>query len=134
MMSGRSGMRPRVLMGGLVGLIVLVGALLSALSSAPTREISLVVRNMAFYLEADPQSPNPTIDLKVGERVLIVVRNQDRGVTHDFAVPAFETASTAVKWSETTQLLLDAPAKPGSYSYVCRPHRLVMQGTIRVVP
>jgi plastocyanin len=31
-------------------------------------------------------------------------------------------------------VVLDVPSQLGTYQYVCRPHSLMMRGTIRVVP
>ena len=119
--------------GALVGLMVLA-ALLPALSSTPAREVTLVAKGMAFYLEDDLQTPNPVIEMKAGERVRVVLRNQERGMTHDFAVPALDVASNPASWNESQEVVLEAPSKPGTYQYVCRPHSLMMKGTIRVLP
>ncbi|MBI2828926.1 MAG: hypothetical protein HYX77_06630, partial [Acidobacteria bacterium] len=43
-------------LAGLAALMLLV-ALLPALSSTPAREIPLVARGMAFYLDSDPSRP-----------------------------------------------------------------------------
>ena len=96
----------------------------------PSRDIVLVVRNMAFYLESDPATPNPTIRLQPGERVRIVLRNIDRGMIHDFAVPALQTAVDAVRWNDEGDVVLAVPPSPGTYQYVCRPHEAMMRGTI----
>ena len=113
-------------------LVVLVGALAAAVPQAPEREITLVTRGMAFYLLGDPTTPNPTITLNPGERVRIVVRNDDRGMTHDFAVPAFGASLDPVDWSEEENITFDVPETPGRYEYVCRPHMLMMRGQILV--
>ena len=113
--------------------VVMIGAaLVPALSSTPSREITLVARNMAFYLESDPKTPNPTIEVKAGERVRIVLRNQDRGMMHDLAVPAVKKTLDLIGWNESDDLKFTAPKQPGTYQYECQPHRLMMRGTIRV--
>lgn len=112
--------------------LMLLVALLPALSSTPTREITLVARGMTFYLKDDPRTPNPTLEVQAGERLRIVLENQDRGMTHDFAVPALDEALDPIAWSETDTLVFDVPEAPGTYEYVCRPHQLMMRGTIRV--
>ena len=119
--------------GALVGLMLLA-ALLPALSSTPAREVTLVAKGMAFYLEDDLQTPNPVIEVKAGERVRVVLVNQDRGMTHDFAVPTLDVALNLVSWNESGEVELEAPSQPGTYQYVCRPHSLMMKGTIRVLP
>jgi plastocyanin len=87
---------------------------------------------MAFYLESDLTTPNPTIEVKAGERVRVVVRNQDRGLTHDFAVPLIGAVMNEIPWNQSDELVFDVPDEPGIYEYVCQPHRLMMRGTIRV--
>ena len=49
------------------------------MSSTPAREITLVARDMAFYLESDPDDAEPDDRVKAGERVRIVLRNEDAG-------------------------------------------------------
>jgi len=112
--------------------LMLVVALLPALSATPTREVTLVARGMAFYLEDDLKTANPTIDVKAGERVRIVIRNEERGLTHDFAFPSARALSKQLTWNQTGQVKFKAPKTPGSYEYFCQPHRLMMKGIIRV--
>jgi plastocyanin len=112
--------------------VMLLAVLLPALTAKPTREIVLVTSGMAFYIEGDAGTPNPTIEVKAGERVRIVVRNQDRGMTHDFAVPAVAAAMDAIRWNQSADVTFDVPDTPGTYQYECRPHRLMMRGLLRV--
>jgi plastocyanin len=111
---------------------VIAGALLPVAMKSPSREVTLVVRGMAFYLEGDPNTPNPTIDVKAGEHVRIVVRNEDRGFTHDFALPQLNTAVDLIDWNESDDVVIDVPDTPGLYEYICQPHALMMRGTLRV--
>ena len=115
-----------------MALLMVCIALVPALSNTPSREITLVVRNMAFYLESDPKTPNPTLDVRAGERVRIVVKNQERGIIHDLAVPAVDEALDPLGWNESDSMTFTAPKRPGAYGYECRPHRLMMRGTLRV--
>ncbi len=115
-----------------MGAVMLLVALLPALSSTPTRQVTLVVKGMAFYLENDLETPNPTIEVKAGERVRIVVKNQERGVTHDFAFPAARAVMNELTWNQTGQVAFTAPTNPGTYEYFCQPHRLMMKGIIQV--
>ena len=114
--------------------VFVVGALLAAVPRAPERQITLVARGMAFYLDGDWSTPNPTLRLKAGERVRIVLRNEDRGFTHDFAVPAFDAAVDKIDWNEDDGVTFDVPDAPGRYEYTCRPHTLMMRGEIVVEP
>ena len=112
--------------------LMVIAVLAPALSKTPTREVTLVARNMAFYLESDPKTPNPTIEVKAGERVRIVLKNQDRGLMHDLAVPAVNKTLDLLEWNESDDLTFTAPKTLGTYQYECQPHRLMMRGTIRV--
>ena len=97
------------------------------------REITLVARDMAFYLSDGTQAgPNPTLRLKVGEEVRIVLRNQDPGISHAFAVKAWKVALTP-SHDEVGSILVRAPQRPGRYNYVCIPHSTLMAGVIEVV-
>ena len=122
---------PRRAIAAMAVLMILV-VLAPALSKTPTRDIRLVVKDMAFYLESDLKTPNPTLDIKAGERVRIILRNQDRGLTHDFAIPSLTQAVDQIDWNESDDVVFSAPARPGTYPYECQPHRLMMRGTIRV--
>jgi len=112
--------------------LMLLAALLPALTITPAREVHLLVKGMAFYLETDLVTPNPTIEVKAGERVRVVVHNEDRGLTHDFAVPVAGAVTKEITWNQSGDVVFDVPEKPGTYEYVCQPHRLMMRGTILV--
>ena len=115
-----------------VAVLLVFAALLPAASRTWSREITLVAKGMTFYLEGHPDAPNPTIRVKAGELVRVVLRNEDRGMKHDVAVPAINVAMKVVDWSERGEVTFDVPAIPGTYEYVCRPHLLMMRGTIQV--
>lgn len=112
---------------------LIVGALIPAMSKTPSREITLVARDMAFYLESDPGTPNPVIELRPGETIRVVLRNDERGMTHDFVVPSLRDARTdLLDWKEQGSVTFTAPNTPGTYEYACEPHRLMMRGLIQV--
>ena len=115
-------------------MVVAVGALatVAAVTRSEEREITLVARGMSFYLLGDPTTPNPTITVNAGERVRIVLRNQDRGMTHDFAVPKLDASLDPIDWNEEEDVTFDVPDTPGRYEYICRPHMLMMRGEIIV--
>ena len=112
--------------------VLFVLALLPVMSKTPSREVTLVVRGMAFYLDGRFDEPNPTIRVRAGESVRIVLRNEDRGITHDFAVPALGEALDPITASERGEVTFDVPRARGEYEYVCRPHRVMMKGNIVV--
>jgi plastocyanin len=118
----------------LVALSVAIAAGLAGASAGarpPERELTLVARDMGFYLPNGDQ-PNPTLRLAPGERVKVRLVNQEAGILHDllveslgFDIPAFREAGERVAW-------LEAPAEPGRYEYVCSLHRRMMRGVIEV--
>jgi len=126
------GHRVSVKLVALVAALLVVGGFVTAMSRIPDHEMTLVARGMAFYLEGDLETPNPTIRLRAGERVRIVLRNEERGITHDFAVPVWNEGVGLIGWNEQESVTFDVPDAPGRYEYVCRPHMLMMRGVILV--
>ena len=127
--------RGRIATAVVLGLlsVSLVG-LVTPAADPVSREITLVARDMAFYLSEQTQAgPNPTLQLKVGEQVRIVLRNQDPGIVHTFAIKPWNVSITSLH-NETTEVLVRAPRRPGHYEYVCSPHHsTMMAGVIEVV-
>jgi plastocyanin len=103
-----------------------------ALMGENAREITLVAKGMAFYVEGN-RTANPVIEARAGETLRIVLENRDRGVTHDFAVPSVDAATALLKWNEQDEVTFEVPSQPGTYEYVCQPHLLMMKGTLKVV-
>jgi plastocyanin len=99
-------------------------------SSGP-REIRMVVRDMHFYLEGQAD-PNPTLRLHTGETVRLVLRNEDGGMRHDFAVPGWHAATRRIESGEEASVTFRAPDRAASQAYKCTPHGAIMRGTILV--
>jgi plastocyanin len=100
----------------------------------PQREVSMKVRNLAYYLGNDPTSSNPVIKVAAGERIRINLVNEDRGFLHDFAVKDWNVATSLVRDEESTSIVVQVPDKPGRFTYVCTVHAAMMKGTIEVLP
>ncbi len=98
---------------------------------ATLREIDLVIRDMAFYIDGDP-APNPVLTLAPGVSVVVTVRNEEPGIVHDFGVPAWDVATRRLRSGESARIVLTAPAVKGSTAYICSPHSAMMRGTITV--
>jgi plastocyanin len=120
------------------GIFVLIGAAAAAIlprvvtsASAGAREIHLVVRDMTYYAEGQ-DTPNPTLHVRRGERVRILLRNDDAGMSHDFAVRAWNKGTGIVNGRGDAAVELTAPGTAGEETYACTPHGEMMRGTIRV--
>jgi len=100
--------------------------------SRARREIVLVVRGMAFYLDGQFETVNPTLRFRAGERVRVVVRNEEPGVTHNFAVPAWKVKTRELHGGGADGVEFVVPAAPGRQDYQCTPHSTMMRGTIEI--
>ncbi|MBM3819112.1 MAG: hypothetical protein FJW14_08890 [Acidimicrobiia bacterium] len=116
-----------------VAALMVMAALLPVMTRGADREVTLVARGMSFFLESDPRTPNPTLRFEAGETVRLVLKNQDRGMTHDFSAPALDAGLALIDWNGEDSTTLEVPSEPGTYEYFCNPHRLMMRGTITVV-
>ena len=114
---------------GSAGVAILAMAMSS--SAGATREVTLVARGMAFYLE-DGTTPNPTIHTRAGETIRLVLRNETPGVLHDLALGELGISMEPVKAGALGSVSLRLPPRPGAYDYVCRPHAQMMRGRLLV--
>ncbi len=115
-------------------LAILVAGVAWGISAARTapREIVLVARGMAFYLEGD-DTPNPTLQLRPGEEVRLTLINSDRGMRHDLAVAGLGVGTGVLAGDGSSETVrLRAPRKPGAYEYLCRLHAQMMRGLLEV--
>jgi hypothetical protein len=101
-------------LGAFVLAIVGAGGLLPVWSSTSSREIVLVARDMSFYVEGDTAHANPVLEVKAGETVRVVLRNQDRGMLHDIAVPVVGAATAPVKFEDEASFTFTAPKRRGT--------------------
>ena len=113
-----------------VGLLVLLP--MTASTGAAAREITLVTRDMAFYLEGDP-APNPTIRLAAGEEVRLTLLNLDRGFKHNLAIDGWNIETVSLDADESTVVRIRAPDQAGRQPYICSPHSEMMHGVIEIV-
>ena len=98
---------------------------------ATPRDVRLVARNMTFYLEGSTDA-NPTLRLRAGETVRLVLRNDDRGMKHDFTIPDWQAATPLVAGLREVTVTITAPARGARAAYHCTPHEETMRGTIIV--
>ena len=121
---------------GLIGAVVFSIATIAAIvpreePANRIHEIHLVVRDMTYYIEGS-SDPNPTLTVRRGEQVKVMLRNEEAGMTHDFGVRAWNARTARLDYREQGVVQFQAPDQPGLGTYACTPHAEMMQGTIRV--
>jgi plastocyanin len=126
--------RPRALLGPLAVLVLaaLAGFAMRAAARPEPRTVVLTARDMAFWTE-DSSTPNPAIAAAPGEALRLELRNRDRGMAHDLALPGLGRATPVLAGAgESAALELRAPDEPGDYEYVCSLHSRLMRGLLTV--
>lgn len=115
---------------GAVSLFLLLP--LTASTRTAVRDITLVVRDMAFYLDGGSE-PNPTIQVRTGETVQLTLLNRDPGLKHNLTIEALGLDMPHLETDASMKVRLRAPSRPGRLPYVCAPHSEMMRGVIEVV-
>ena len=124
----------------LLTLAVAVGVVLTVQAAVrpqprTVRTVTLLARDMAFYLPGDP-APNPRLIVARGEEVRFVLRNEDRGIPHDLALPdgdgEWKSTRQVRGAGETADLAFQVPKLRGEYEYVCTLHSRMMRGVLEV--
>ena len=120
-----------------IGAVVIAAVFLAALlpimglsrEADEVREIRLVARDMTYYVEGQKEA-NPALKLRAGERVKVVLRNEDEGMEHDFTVRAWEVAIPIIEGKGSNSVTFTVPHLRGSHGYSCTPHPSSMRGVI----
>ena len=114
-------------------LLVSTGMLLPRLvdTREAIREIRMTARDMSFLVE-DMAGPNPTLALAAGEQVKVTIRNEEKGMLHDFSIPEWGVRTGSVEWGTERSTTFRVPATASTLSYVCTPHSMMMSGRITV--
>jgi hypothetical protein len=94
-----------------------------------THEIRVVAKNMTYYADGTTD-PNPPIRLIPGEQVRLTFRNEDRGMLHDFGIPAFGVGTGVIEFGTEKSIVFKVPDSASSATYICAPHSVMMSGTI----
>ena len=115
----------------LAAVLAVVAMSWRAAETHDVREIRLIARGMTFYVDG-AGDPNPTLRLRAGETVRLVLRNEDRGMKHDLTVPEWDAATPLVAALRDGSVVVTAPARGTRTVYYCTPHQETMKGTILV--
>lgn len=124
-----------------IAIVVSVAVLLTAgtyaftfvtLRDGAPREVVLVAKNMSFVADRPgaPDTPNPTLVLYAGERVRLVLRNEDAGMRHDLIVDALGLRTEALGFGESDGIVFRVPDQAGESDYHCSFHAQLMRGKI----
>ena len=118
-----------------LALLIAVSALaprIVASRDAGRREVTLVVRNMTYYLDGS-DVPNPTLKFTAGEQVRLTLRNEDRGMTHDFNIRTWGVATKVLEDKGRDSITFRVPRRgTDATTYTCTPHTAMMNGSIVV--
>lgn len=98
-------------------------------SREPAEEIRVVAKNMTYYANGAGDA-NPAIQLTPGRLVRITFRNDDRGMLHDLAIPAFGVGSGIIEYGTEKSFTFRVPDRPATAAYTCTPHSAMMSGRI----
>lgn len=101
------------------------------LSRESERELRIAVIDRAFYVDGRSDA-NPTLTLRAGERVRLVLRNNDGGMKHDFTIRAWGVAVPPIDGRGERAMTFRVPETRGAAVYNCTPHAVSMRGTIIV--
>jgi plastocyanin len=122
-----------VRVGVIVATLFAGAALLPMLGASReyARDLRLVIVDKTFYVEGQP-SPNPTLKLRAGERIRLVLRNEDEGMRHDLRIGKWNVAVPAIDGKGERAVTFRVPEGRGPVSYACTPHSASMRGAIEV--
>jgi plastocyanin len=122
-----------------VRVVAIAAALVAAIVLRPTmglsrehdREVRMVALDRTFYIDGQ-STPNPTLTLRAGERVRLVLRNEDEGMRHDLKIREWNVAVPAIDGKGERTITFRVPDSRGAASYACTPHSSSMLGSIEV--
>lgn len=87
---------------------------------------------MTFTLPSDPETANPVIRVRAGERIELTLRNDAPGLMHDFQIPSWNVRTEQIRGGESAAVSFTVPSEVGRYEYNCGPHATMMKGFIEV--
>jgi plastocyanin len=115
-----------------IGVAAILPEAVSMRATPRPREIRIVVKDMAFYVDGDATA-NPVLRFRAGEEIRLVLRNEDGGMTHDFSVQGWKLATKVLREKgDEDSIRFTVPKQRGTIPYQCTPHSEMMKGTIQV--
>jgi plastocyanin len=118
----------------LAGLMIVATGVAARSAMQPVR-IEIMIEQMTFRTPDTANSSrmidNPTLRVRTGQTVELVLRSIDPGMKHDLLIPDLDLRADAVANGETSTIRFTAPA-PGTYTYLCSMHPKLMRGELIV--
>jgi plastocyanin len=113
--------------------LLIGGAVLAHLAAQDThvREIRLVAREMTYY-DGRTSEANPTLRLRRGDKVRLVLSNEDPGYSHNITAPVLGIATPLLQHGKSQSIEFTVPDVAGIYTYQCGPHSEMMRGNIAI--
>jgi len=126
-------MNKNLVAGGIVAAVVIGGAVFAHLGAQDNavREIRLVVRDMTYYA-AQTAEANPTLRVARGEKIRLVLTNEDRGYSHNLIAPELGVSTPLLTQGKSQSIEITVPDVAGLYTYRCGPHAEMMRGNIAI--
>jgi hypothetical protein len=93
------------------------------------REVRIVAKDMTYRVEG-LDGTNPTLHFTPGQKVRVSLRNEDKGMLHDFGIPEWGVTTGTVEWSTEKTVTFRVPKRKVGTTYVCSPHSAMMSGAI----
>jgi plastocyanin len=111
--------------------IAVAGLMLPRMVSSreTARELRVTARGMTYYVEG-LAGQNPVLTFTPGEQVRVVFRNEDKGMAHNFSIPAWGVEMKLVQSVGEEAETFRVPANAATAVYVCTPHSQMMSGQI----
>ena len=126
-------MNRKLVAAGIAAVLVIGGAVLAHLAAQDNnvREIRLVVRDMTYYA-AHTAEANPTLRVARGEKIRLVLTNEDPGYSHNLIAPELGVSTRLLAKGKSQSIEITIPDVAGLYSYRCGPPSEMMRGNIAI--
>lgn len=125
-------MRKYIRIGSALVVLVVAAVMLPRIVSSreEVRDVTLVVRNMTYYVDGN-DVPNPPLRFAAGEQVRVTLRNEDQGMTHDFTIKDWGVATKVLEGKGQDSVTFRVPPRAVvAPAYSCTPHSAMMSGSI----
>lgn len=92
--------------------------------STGPQEITLIAKDVAFFLADHPNEANPPLQLTRGRSVKLILRNDEpEKVLHCFTIGGLEVKTTRELSTGESEVLSFTPGQAGTFAYACLMHQ-----------